>query len=275
MHVGIANPLWREKRSQHSQRMCIPQIYVSGMSHAIAPAPVKESWRVWIRLTHISLQWLHNGRYCVSNHQPHDCLLRRRSKKTPKLGVTGLCEGNSPVTGEFPAQRASNVENVSIWWRYHVTGTKHNKARIMSMHLVLYCICHATMSYLILSTNPSYYCISFCLLSQWDSPRDLRSLAICQCQTRQRLVTGIKDYIVFPLARQITVGAIGRSLTPLLLKTECSGPKKSMTWLIMPWLLVLPYHQQPWYWFREIHTTPLLSMGNDFIYLHHQHVQTL
>ena len=30
-------------------------------------------------------------------------------KKTPKLRVTVLCEGNSPVTGEFPAQRASNA----------------------------------------------------------------------------------------------------------------------------------------------------------------------
>ena len=27
--------------------------------------------------------------------------------------------GNSPVTGEFPAQMASNAENVSIWWRQH------------------------------------------------------------------------------------------------------------------------------------------------------------
>ena len=27
-----------------------------------------------------------------------------------KENVTGLCEGNSPVTGEFPAQRASNAE---------------------------------------------------------------------------------------------------------------------------------------------------------------------
>ena len=27
---------------------------------------------------------------------------RRRSKKTSKLRVTGLCAGNSPVTGEFP-----------------------------------------------------------------------------------------------------------------------------------------------------------------------------
>ena len=35
---------------------------------------------------------------------------RRRSKKTSKLRVTGLCEGSSPVTGEFPAQRASNAE---------------------------------------------------------------------------------------------------------------------------------------------------------------------
>ena len=26
---------------------------------------------------------------------------------------------NSPVTGEFPAQMASNAENISIWWRHH------------------------------------------------------------------------------------------------------------------------------------------------------------
>ena len=48
------------------------------------------------------------------------CFFRRRSKKTSKLRVTVLCAGNSPVTGEFPAQRASYAENVSIWWRHHV-----------------------------------------------------------------------------------------------------------------------------------------------------------
>ena len=47
-------------------------------------------------------------------------LFRRRSKKTSKLRVTGLCSGNSSVTGGFPSQRASNAENVSIWWRFHV-----------------------------------------------------------------------------------------------------------------------------------------------------------
>ena len=72
------------------------------------------------------LQWRHNGTDSVSNHQPHDCLpnrfFRRRSKKTSKLLVTGLCAGNSPGTGEFPAQMASYAKNVSIWWRHHVLG---------------------------------------------------------------------------------------------------------------------------------------------------------
>ena len=76
----------------------------------------------------LSLQWRHNGRDSVSNHQPDDCLLnrlfRRRSKKTSKLRVTGLRAGNSPMTGEFPAQMASNSESVSIWWRHHVPDLK-------------------------------------------------------------------------------------------------------------------------------------------------------
>ena len=35
-------------------------------------------------------------------------------EKTAKLCVTGLCAGDSPGTGEFPAQRASNAENFSL-----------------------------------------------------------------------------------------------------------------------------------------------------------------
>ena len=71
----------------------------------------------------VAWRWRHNGHGGVSNHQPHHCLLSRlfgcRSKKTSKLLVTGLCAGNSPGTGELPAQMASNAENVSIWWRHH------------------------------------------------------------------------------------------------------------------------------------------------------------
>ena len=50
---------------------------------------------------------------CVLNH------LFREIKKTSKLHVTGLCEGNSVVAGGFFAQRTSNAQNVSIWWRHH------------------------------------------------------------------------------------------------------------------------------------------------------------
>ena len=47
-----------------------------------------------------TLRWRHNDHDGGSNHQPHGCLLnrlfRRKSKKTSKLRVTGLCVGNSP-----------------------------------------------------------------------------------------------------------------------------------------------------------------------------------
>ena len=85
----------------------------------------------------IILQWHHNEHDGISNHQPYDCLLnrlfRRRSKKTSKLRVTGLCAGNSPGTGEFPAQMASNAENVSIWWH-------HNEHDGISDHRHLDCL---------------------------------------------------------------------------------------------------------------------------------------
>ena len=48
----------------------------------------------------ITLHRRHNDHDGVSNHQPYGCLLNRlfgrRSKKTSKLCVTGLCAGNSP-----------------------------------------------------------------------------------------------------------------------------------------------------------------------------------
>ena len=99
---GLRSPSF-ESRSV----LYITRAYISSMQELIIQA----------------LQWRHNGCDSVSNHQPHQGLLNglfmRRSKKTSKLRVTGLCAGNSPVTGEFPAQFASNAENVSIRWRHH------------------------------------------------------------------------------------------------------------------------------------------------------------
>ena len=80
------------------------------------------------------LQWRHNERDGVSNHRPLDCLFNRlfrgRSKKISKLRVTDLCKRNSQATGEFPARKASNAENVSIWWRHQ------------DMQTYMYSTCH-------------------------------------------------------------------------------------------------------------------------------------
>ena len=40
-------------------------------------------------------------------------------RKHQSSASLAICAGNSPVTGEFPAQMASNAENVSIWWCHH------------------------------------------------------------------------------------------------------------------------------------------------------------
>ena len=73
----------------------------------------------------MSLNWRHNDNDGVSNHQPHGCLLnrlfRRKSQKTPKLRVTGLCVGNSPgpVTSphKWPVTRKmSPFDDVIMVW---------------------------------------------------------------------------------------------------------------------------------------------------------------
>ena len=74
-------------------------------------------------LHYLTSQWRHNERDDVSDHRRLGCLLDRllrpNSKKTSNLRVTGVSEGNSPVTDELPTQRASDAENVSIWCRHH------------------------------------------------------------------------------------------------------------------------------------------------------------
>ena len=110
-------------------------------------------WRVnWRTRIRHSLQWRHNERNSVSNHQPHDCLLnrlfRRRSEKISKLRVTGLCAGNSPGTGVFPAQMASNVENVSISWRHHGNCIQLKLSNTVSSWIVVH---HHSGTYYVLN----------------------------------------------------------------------------------------------------------------------------
>ena len=108
---------------------CRPQ-----MGPMLVREPCYQGWltNAIIFVLRLPLLWRYNERNGVPNHQPHDCLLsrlfRRRSDKTSKFRVTGLCAGNSPETGEFPAQRASIAENVSIWWRHHALPSCHSSA---------------------------------------------------------------------------------------------------------------------------------------------------
>ena len=136
---------------------------------------------VWSCLSLIqngTLQWRHNERDGVPNHRPHECLFnrlfRRRSKKTSKLRVTGLCAGNPPVTSltnatwrcrknfsqwerrfnwklrchwlEFLRQRQITVVrqgpvtrkmHVSIWWRHH--GQHCWRQQSMSPRVIINC----------------------------------------------------------------------------------------------------------------------------------------
>ena len=85
--------------------------------------------RLSIRKLHRPLQWRHNGHDGVSYHQPHHCLLNRLfsadQRKYQSSASLAFCDGNSPVTGEFPAQMASNAENVYIWRRHHALVTRN------------------------------------------------------------------------------------------------------------------------------------------------------
>ena len=65
--------------------------------------------QLYMYISSVSLLWRHNGRDDVSNHQPHDCLFNRSSRRRSKK-----------ISGEIPAHMASNAENVTIWWCHHV-----------------------------------------------------------------------------------------------------------------------------------------------------------
>ena len=110
-------------------------------------------FRYYFTICKILIQWRYN------DHLRLDCLLNRlfrcRSKKSSKLRVTGLCKGNSPVTGEFSTQKASYAENVSIWWHHHV------------LQVFLRVLCYKGIGKLVLSDSPqrdkihSIFCLFF------------------------------------------------------------------------------------------------------------------
>ena len=110
------------------------------LNHVSKRGPSSTVFGYWF-VAELALQWCHNERDGISNHRDLDCLLNRvfrsRSKKTSKLRVTGLCEGNPSVTGGFPSQMHSNAENCSIRWHHHGS---HRTCRIRPGEIMIWCI---------------------------------------------------------------------------------------------------------------------------------------
>ena len=131
-----------------------------------------------------ALLWRHKGGECVSNHQPHDCLLSRLlgrwSQKTSKLRVAGLCAGNSSETGEFPVQMASNAENVSISWRHHLLA-----CRVWS-HVL------AFVTHEISSRRPYVACRQISNIRRTKSPNINVSRLVMQSSLPNPLKKGVK-----------------------------------------------------------------------------------
>ena len=133
-----------------------------------------QSWTIWLNIWHESARnnsinirnhnktvCILHGTYCMQHIIGHprvnDVMMSAMASQitsltivysTSKIRVTGLCEGNSPVTGEFPTQRASNAENVSIWWRHNVC-IQTSGARLLEdtvpatevKHVILFNLC--------------------------------------------------------------------------------------------------------------------------------------
>ena len=82
----------------------------------------------FICLVLMSLRWsLSNWRQCFDKKfiQFTRCIfcIRLSWLEIKQREVWGF-----PLTGEYPAQKASNAENASIWWRYHVMDLQNRRS---------------------------------------------------------------------------------------------------------------------------------------------------
>ena len=92
-------------------------------------------------LVHITMT--SHEHYVVSNHRSFDCLFKSLSVLTSNSALLALCEGNSPVTGECPAQKTSNAEKnyhamTPLWSVEKITGNvlwqTHYRCDVITLH---------------------------------------------------------------------------------------------------------------------------------------------
>ena len=101
MHIYVSWPQWDNSSNGEMETLftlilisCTPEwcFLVNNIQCDFEMESLKRTY------SHATLQWLHNERDGISNHQRLNCLLnrlfRRRSNKTLNHHITGLCEGN-------------------------------------------------------------------------------------------------------------------------------------------------------------------------------------
>ena len=149
---------------------------------------------------------------------------RRRSKKTSKLHVTDLCEGNPPVTAEFPAQRPSNAKKC-----FHLMASSWSKSTEVNSFKM-----EATMKQAVIAQQCKLRIISHdslitIYIAPTSYPRTYKSESLCLQGAPDELITGNGVYYVSPGTGGTTVshfadgfGILGWSQTT----------KFALTWLL-------------------------------------------
>ena len=117
---------WRGKCSRHFRRMRNQQFYVSGkrpMATNFRHRRTQSSWdQECSHYSDVIMNTMTSQIIGISIVCSTFCSGVDKKTETSKLRVTGLCKGKSSVAGEFPAQKVSNAENISIWWRHYETA---------------------------------------------------------------------------------------------------------------------------------------------------------
>ena len=111
---------------------------------------------------------------------------------------------NSPVTGEFPAQRASNAENVSIWWRHH--GVIQMQEIIKVWNIIWYGATKYSTRYVLYMNDISGPCIQaavYCFRGD-QTDRALAGQATYAKTTRPPFVLHVPDWPKLKLNRPCT-----------------------------------------------------------------------
>ena len=117
----------RNQQKTNNAVFIFPNFILVPILHTMTTPTSFESRSSWYQrpCLIIALQWRHNERDDVSNHQPHDGVLnrlfRRRSKKTSQLRVTGLYAGNHRWPVNSPYKRPVTwkmflFDDVIMWY---------------------------------------------------------------------------------------------------------------------------------------------------------------